>query len=81
VSNPLSDPVLELHDASGAIIASNDDWQDTQKARIEEGGLAPTDARESAIFATLPAGSYTAVVRSSDETAGIAVVEIYSVSN
>jgi hypothetical protein len=81
VSNPLSNPVLELHDASGAIIASNNDWQDTQKARIEESGLAPADARESAIFTTLPAGSYTAVVLSSDQTAGIAVVEVYSVRN
>lgn len=81
VSNPLSNPALELHDASGAIIAFNNDWQDTQKARIEESGLAPTDARESAIFTTLPAGSYTAVVLSSDQTPGIAVVEIYSVRN
>lgn len=81
VSNALADPVLELHDASGAIIASNDDWEDTQKGQIAGSGLAPTDARESAIFTTLPAGSYTAVVLSGDHTAGIAVVEIYSVRN
>jgi hypothetical protein len=80
VSNPLSDPVLELHDSSGAIIASNNDWQDTQKAQIVASGLAPTDPRESAIFATLPTGNYTAVVLSGDHTTGIAVVEVYSVS-
>jgi hypothetical protein len=80
VSNPLSDPVLELHDASGAIIASNNDWQDTQKAQIIASGLAPADLRESAIFATLPTGNYTAVVLSGDHTTGIAVVEVYSVS-
>lgn len=80
VSNPLSDPVLELHDSSGAIIASNNDWQDTQKAQITASGLAPTDSRESAIFATLPAGNYTAVVLSGDHTTGIALVEVYSVS-
>jgi sugar lactone lactonase YvrE len=80
VSNPLSDPVLELHDSSGAIIASNNDWQDTQKAQITASGLAPTDPRESAIFATLPAGNYTGVVLSGDHTAGIALVEIYSVN-
>lgn len=80
VNNPLSDPVLELHDASGAIIASNNDWQDTQKAQITASGLAPADPRESAIFATLPTGNYTAVVLSGDHTIGIAVVEVYSVS-
>src|SRR5205814_5220141 len=63
VTNPLSDPVLELHDSSGAIVASNNDWQDTQKAQITASGLAPTDPRESAIFATLSTGNYTAVVR------------------
>ena len=80
VNNPLSDPVLELHDSSGAIIASNNDWQDTQKVQITASGLAPTDPRESAIFATLPTGNYTAVVLSGDHTTGIAVVEVYSVS-
>lgn len=79
LSNPLSDPVLELHDSSGAIVASNNDWQDTQKDRIVASGLAPTNPRESAIFATLPAGGYTAVVISGDHTIGTAVVEIYSV--
>jgi len=80
ISNPLPDPVLELHDSSGAIVASNNDWQDTQKAQITASGLAPADPRESAIFATLPAGNYTAVVLSGDRTAGIALVEVYSVS-
>ena len=80
VPDPLSDPVLELHDASGATIASNNDWQDTQKAQITASGLAPTDPRESAIFATLPNGNYTAVVRSADNTTGTALVEVYSVN-
>jgi hypothetical protein len=79
VGKPLADPLLVLHDASGAIIASNNDWRDTQEAQIAGSNLAPTDARESAIFATLPAGSYTAVVLSGDQTTGIAVVEVYSV--
>jgi hypothetical protein len=80
VTNPLSDPILDLHDSSGAVIATNNDWQDTQKAQISATGLAPTDAHESAIFATLPNGNYTAVVRSADSTVGTAVVEVFSVS-
>jgi len=80
VNNPLSDPVLELRDGSGALVASNNDWEDTQKAQITSSGLAPANPRESAIFATLPAGNYTAVVLSRDHTSGVAVVEVYSVS-
>jgi DNA-binding beta-propeller fold protein YncE len=63
VTNSLADPTLELHDSSGAVIASNDDWQETQEEQITATGLAPTDPSESAIYATLPAGNYTAIVR------------------
>ena len=80
VSNPLADPILELHDSTGALIASNDDWQDTQAAQITATGLPPTDPNESAIYATLPAGSYTAVVRGAGDVTGTALVEVYSIS-
>ena len=79
VTNPLQDPTLELHDASGATIASNNNWQDTQSAPIAASGLAPTDPSESAILATLAAGSYTAVARGANDTSGVALLEIYSV--
>jgi hypothetical protein len=78
VSNPLPDAILELHNSSGTVIGSNDDWQDTQEALIMATGLAPTDPNESAIYATLPAGNYTAVVRGAGDTTGTALVEIYS---
>ena len=78
VANPLPDPTLELRDASGAIIASNDNWQDTQEAQIVASGLAPTDTHESVILTRLPAGEYTAIVRSADVTTGIALVEVYN---
>jgi sugar lactone lactonase YvrE len=80
VTTPLADPMLELHNSSGTLIASNDDWQETQKDQITAAGLAPTDPKESAIYATLAAGSYTAVVRGANETTGTALVEIYSVT-
>ncbi len=50
-----------------------------QAAQISASGVAPSDERESAIFATLPAGNYTAIVRGADDTTGAALVEIYSV--
>jgi hypothetical protein len=79
VSNALADPTLELHNSSGALIASNDDWQDTQEELITASGLPPTDPNESAIYATLPAGNYTAVVRGAGDTTGTALVEVYSI--
>ena len=80
VSNPLADPTLELHNSSGALIASNDDWQDSQEEQIVAAGLPPPDPNESAIYAILPAGSYTAVVRGAGDTDGTALVEVYSVT-
>jgi sugar lactone lactonase YvrE len=79
VPDPLLDPTLEIHDATGAIIATNDDWEDTQSAQIEATGLAPGDPMEAAIYAALPAGSYTAIVRGVGDTTGNALIEVYSV--
>jgi hypothetical protein len=73
----LKDPTLELHNASGTIIAFNNNWKDTQQAQIQASGLAPTDTRESAIVVTLAAGAYTAIVRGISNTSGVALVEVY----
>ena len=79
ITNPLLDPTLELYDDSGTAVATNDDWQTSQKDLIEETNLPPNDPRESAIFAALRAGNYTAVVRGKNGATGIAVVEAYNV--
>ncbi|HEV2806656.1 MAG TPA: ScyD/ScyE family protein [Chthoniobacterales bacterium] len=80
VLNPLPNPILELHDAIGAIIARNDDWKQTQQAEIEATGLAPANELESAILTTLPPGGYTAVVLGANNDTGIAVVEVYALN-
>lgn len=80
IQNSLADPMLELRDVSGTLIASNDNWQDTQAAQIRASGLAPKSVKESAIVATLPAGAFTAIVRGVGNTTGNALVEIYSVN-
>jgi len=86
VPNPLADPILELHDGNGALIASNDNWQATiiggiitqdQVQDIQNSGHAPGDASESAIIANLPPGNYTAIVRGVNSTTGVALVEAY----
>ena len=60
LAGSLPNPKIELHDSTGALIASNDNWMDSpQKDEIMSLGLAPTNPLESALFATLPPGNYT----------------------
>jgi hypothetical protein len=76
----LQDPTIELHDSSGTTLASNDNWKSNQEAQIIAVGLAPTDNREAAVLsAPLVPGNYTAIVRGSGDTTGVALVEIYQV--
>jgi len=86
VPNVLPDPNLELHDGTGALIASNDDWQHTviggiittdQVRDIRTSGHAATDPRESAIIADLPPGNYTGIVRGKNIIIGVALAEVY----
>jgi len=86
VPDALANPRLELHDGTGALIASNDNWQTTiiggiittnQVRDIINSGYAPSDGRESAIIAELPPGNYTAIVRGVNDTTGVALVEVY----
>jgi hypothetical protein len=89
VPNPLFNPTLELHDGTGALIASNDNWQHTiiggiitsnQVRDTRNSGYAPTDGRESAIIADLPPGNYTSIVRGVDNMTGVALVEVYDLN-
>ncbi len=79
VAGALADPQLELHDANGALLSANDDWRDAQEGIIKSTNLAPLDDRESALFATLPAGEYTAVVRGANDTTGVGLVEAFNI--
>ncbi|HEX9281286.1 MAG TPA: hypothetical protein VF878_02295 [Candidatus Udaeobacter sp.] len=86
IRNVLTDPTLELHDGTGALIASNDNWQTTviggiitkdQVMNIQSSGHAPRHPSESAIIADLPPGRYTAIVRGKTIIVGVALVEVY----
>jgi phospholipase/lecithinase/hemolysin len=79
VSQPLLDPTLELYDANGDLLASNDDWKVGQPEAVTATQFDPVDDRE-AVLAAFPApGNYTAVVRGKDDTTGVALVEAYRV--
>jgi len=80
LSPVLADPTLELRDANGALLVSNDDWQDDPVSASELAflGLAPSDPRESGIFTSLPPGSFTAILAGKNGGTGIGLVEAYA---
>jgi hypothetical protein len=80
INNALADPTLELLNANGATIASNNDWKfpEAQAQAIKVVGLAPTNDRESALLATLVPGRYTAIVRGNNGGIGVGLVEVYN---
>lgn len=86
ISKPLLDPVVELRDGRGTLIARNDNWRTTeiggaiggdQVAEIEGSTIAPRHEAESAFIATLDPGPYTAIVRGAGDKTGIGLVEMY----
>jgi hypothetical protein len=77
VPNALQDPVLELHDGTGAVVVSNDDWKIPQETAITATGKAPPDDHESAIQLTLQPGSYTVIESGKNGTSGVGLIELY----
>ena len=86
IQRPLADPVVELRDGVGSLIARNDNWRTTeiggaiggdQVGDIEGSTIAPTSEAESAFIATLDPGAYTGIVRGAAGGTGIALVEMY----
>ena len=78
VAGAIADPVLELHDSSGGVIATNNDWQaGGQLAEIQGSGMAPGNSAESALVVTLAPGNYTVVVSGVGGGQGIGLVEAY----
>ena len=89
IADALANPRLELHNGTGALIATNDNWQTTilggiitsnQVSDIQNSGRAPTAASESAIIADLQPGNYTAIVSGVNNTLGVALVEVYDLN-
>ena len=83
IQGALQDPNLEVHDASGTTVASNDNWKTrpdgtSQQGEVEATGIPPTNDLESALVQTLGPGNYTTIVRGTGTTTGIAVVEAYT---
>jgi hypothetical protein len=84
IANPLADPILELHDSTGAIVATNDNWKGNSTADqmiLMANMLAPKNNAESALVRRLAPGAYTAIVRGVGGDTGVALVEVYDIDN
>jgi hypothetical protein len=84
VAGALQNPTLSIRNSSGQTVAGNDDWEsggNTAAIRAAESRLGAfqfkAGSRDAALVATLPPGSYTAVVSGVNNTTGIALVEAY----
>lgn len=86
VPDALQDPTLELRNAAGALIASNDDWRTTQIGGLITSEqsidliattIPPANEAEAAVVTTLEPGAYTAIVGGANNNTGIALVEVY----
>jgi hypothetical protein len=79
IGDVLSDPTLEVRDSNNALLFTNDNWQDNsaQAAQLIALGLAPHDAKESGIVATLPPGAYTAILAGRNQGTGVGLLEVY----
>jgi hypothetical protein len=83
ITTPLPDPIITIRDANNNVVATSDDWfTEANASTIASYHLDPPNSIESAVYATLNPGSYTAVVESFSSSSqpaqtGIGVVEIY----
>jgi hypothetical protein len=80
--NVLADPTLEVHNANGTIMVSNDDWLDdpVSAAQLTAHGLALPNTKESGIYlGVVPPGQFTAIVAGKNGGTGIGLVEVYNV--
>lgn len=70
-------PKLTVFDAANRVLFADDDWQkDANFAMLQKWGLAPSNAAEAALVATLQPGAYTVVVENNGQE-GVGLVEVY----
>lgn len=77
VTGAVADPSLEIYNAAGTRIATNDSWSSSLASTFSSLGAFALDAgsKDAALTVTLPNGGGTAQVRGN--AAGIALVEAY----
>ena len=83
IQGALANPMLELYNAQGAQIASNDNWgTDGGAAEIQYLQLQPSNPNESAtITPILTPGPYTVIVKGVSNGTGIGLVELFALAD
>jgi hypothetical protein len=81
VGGTIDDPKVELFDATGKTVATNDNWGGTAAltATFTDTGAfnLPATSRDAALLVTLAPGNYTAKVSVASGATGLALVEVY----
>ncbi len=89
----LSDPILALYDASGAVIAQNNDWGTPVAVSTGQTPASASDittaaaavygfplvpgSKDASLITTLAPGAYTAQVSGAAGATGVALIEVY----
>ena len=93
--NALADPILNVYDSTGALVAQNDNWgTPVTVSSVQVAASASTIAsaassvgafpltpgsNDSALVVTLAPGAYTAQVSGANGTSGVALLEVYEI--
>ena len=83
VSGTVADPILNLFNSAGTIVATNDNWQSADAATFAQvGAFALTPGtKDAVIIKTLPAGGYSAQISGlGPNPTGGALLEVYDVT-
>jgi hypothetical protein len=95
VTGLLADPVLNIYDSSGNLVATNNDWGTpvavnasqtpataaTLTSTAAQVGAFPllAGSKDAALIVTLPPGAYTAQVSGNGGTTGNGMAEVYEI--
>ena len=79
VGDVLADPKLELFDATGARVATNDDWTPGLAPTFTEVGAFALTAgsKDAAFVVTVPPGLYSVQLATGDGVSGQGLIEVY----
>jgi hypothetical protein len=81
VTGVLATPTVTVFDSTGATVGANTVWGGgaTLASAFSQAGAfsLPANSADSALLITLAAGSYTVQVAGTNNSTGIALVEIY----
>jgi len=88
ITQPVADPVLELHQGPTLTLASNDDWgsgsdagEALAKAFASVGAYDWTvGSKDAALLVTLAPGAYTAVFTDRTQKGGTGIIEVYDLA-